>query len=446
MTGLARSDVRLAVAAFALGVLTTRGPTTLDEALAIDRADAWAHGRVTLSTDPGALWVPTRPTAGGLFYDEGEGLRMAAPPGLSLLALPLVAPASWLADRPFGAVSSALARGGSIEATLGPLRRDPRTVAFALLGPLCFALTLFFFLRAVRALELSPRARGLGAAALAIGSPLLVYAGTGWTQLPVTALLAYAAWQVVERDRRPGLSATGLGLALGLAVLVRAECLLFAAPFGLATYRAEARWRRSPSRSLWRVIAPVALAVGALVWLGLPASGGGWRPETLARGLPGLLVSPRAGLFVYAPFALLALPGARAFRGEPIAVVLAAVPAIALVVYGGWFDWPASLAYGPRFLVPLLPLLALAFARGVDRWPGLGLAAIALGFVAALPGALIVHARIEEVESFWDPTPLRAFAQAPAVDWMVLDSLPLAALLLLVGAAGLVWERVEKVG
>lgn len=434
----------MALAALAVGILTSRGPTTLDEALAIDRADAWAHGRATLSTDPGDLWVPSRPTAGGLFYDAGDGLRMASPPGLSLIALPLVAVPSWLAEEPYGAVASALSRQGTLEATLGPLRRDPRTVAFALIGPVCFALTLLFFLFGARALELSIRARLCGAAALALGSPLLVYAGTGWTQLPVTALFAFGSWQIAERDRRPGLPATGLGIALGIAVLVRAECLLLAVPFGLATYRTEHRWRRSPSRSLFRLIAPIALAVAALVALGLPSSGGGWSFSTLLTGVPGVLVSPRAGLLVYAPFALLAVPGALALRRQPIFVVLTGVPALAVLVYGGWFDWPASLAYGPRFLVPLLPLLALAFARGVERWPAVGLLAVALGFALALPGALIVHARIPEVASFWDPTPLRAWAQAPAVDWMILDSTPLAVLLLLVGAAGLMWERVRK--
>jgi hypothetical protein len=75
--------------------------------------------------------------------------------------------------------------------------------------------------------------------------------------------------------------------------------------------------------------------------------------------------------------------------------------ACALVVYGGWFDWPASLAYGPRFLVPLLPALALALAAALER-PRLRVAAgiaIALGLAVNLPGALLVHARIDEPAS-----------------------------------------------
>ncbi|MCB9598499.1 MAG: hypothetical protein H6719_37640 [Sandaracinaceae bacterium] len=425
----------------AIGLLTTRGVSTLDEAVHLDRADAWAGGTDTLSIDPAELWVPTAPMAGGLFYDAGDGLRSASPPGLAAIAFPLVAPARWLGREPVGASLGALAREGPVEATLRDLRHDPRALGFSLIGPVCAALTLLFFLLAARGLELSTRAQLLGAAALALGSPLLVYAGTCWTQLPVTALLAFALWQTVERDRRSGLRATALGLALGLAVLVRAECLLFAIPFGVATYRTEHRWRRTPSRALARVILPLALAVGGLVLLGLPASGGGWRPSNLLVGLPGSLISPRAGLLVYAPFAALSGSGAATLRDRPLIWPLVGVPAIALGVYGGWFDWHASLAYGPRLLLPVLPMLALAFAASADRWPRASFGLIALGFGIALPGALIVHARVPEADAFWDPTPLRAWATAPAVDWMILESAPVAAALLVVAAAGLLWER-----
>ena len=83
----------------AIGLLTTRGVSTLDEAVHLDRADAWAGGTDTLSIDPAELWVPTAPMAGGLFYDAGDGLRSASPPGLAASAFPLVAPArlrTWL--------------------------------------------------------------------------------------------------------------------------------------------------------------------------------------------------------------------------------------------------------------------------------------------------------------------------------------------------------------
>jgi len=438
----------VALAVLALGLVTTRGVTTLDEAIHVDRALSWKAGRLVLSIDPGDLWVPARARSGGLFYDDGGGLRAASPPGYAALLFPLVVVADTFEDRSFAERASELTREASVGEALGPLRQDTRAAAASLVGPISAALTVYFFLLAAAALELSVAARRLGVAALALGSPLLIFAGSGWSQLPVTALLAYALWQICERDRRPGLRATGLGVALALAVVVRAECLLFAIPFGMATYRTEHRWRRTPSRSLLRLFFPLALAVGGLAAMGgLPSADGAWSLTHLAVGAPGSLISPRAGLLVYAPFVLLApLGGWTIAKDHPLAWPLVGVPLLALVVYGGWFDWHASLVYGPRFLLPLLPFAALAFAGAADRHRALSIIAIAAGFVVCLPGALLVHARIPERESFWDPTPLRAYEQLFELDpllqdWVLFDSPLLALAVLGVGLGGIVLER-----
>lgn len=430
---------RVALGVLALGIATSRGITTFDEAIHLDRAISWSRGEATLSLDPGDLWVPTRPVAGGLFYDDGEGLRSASPPGLSALALPLVAPFAWLDGAPVD--TGPLVRGDPFEDVLPPLARDARVVAFSLIGPISAALAALFVLLAIRALELSERAQIFGVGALVLGSPMLAYAGTCWTQLPLTAALAYALYQACERERRPGVPATGLGVALALMVLIRVECLLFALPFGVATWQTDRRWRKSPSRSMLRLIAPVSLAVIGLALLGLPARGDGWSLSTMLVGVPGLLVSPRAGLLVYAPFVLCAPFGLRALRDRPpLLWPLAGVPLICVAIYGGWFDWHASLAYGPRFLLPALPCLALAFAAVVDRVPRTSFALVAAGLVVSLPGAMVAHGRIAETDSFLDPAPLSAYATWPAVDWAILDSPGFAVALLFVAIAGMAWE------
>ena len=51
-----------------------------------------------------------------------------------------------------------------------------------------------------------------------------------------------------------------------------------------------------------------------------------------------------------------------------------AVPLLQVVVISGrvW-DWPAGPAWGPRLLSPIIPLLALPCALGVQKYPRLGL-------------------------------------------------------------------------
>jgi hypothetical protein len=153
----------------------------------------------------------------------------------------------------------------------------------------------------------------------------------------------------------------------------------------------------------------------------------------------GLLASPRTGLLSFAPFAWLAPwglfrsrraggpsplgeDGLRGPFGELAALARLALglTVLALALYGGWFDWPASLAYGPRFLVPILAPLALAFGLAADALPRrarwLACAAVALGFAVQLPGALVMHARIAEPDALWHPTVVGAWRALLAGD------------------------------
>lgn len=397
MRAVRRGAAMAGLGMLCLALFTTRGLESADVAVHLDLALAMVtRGEATLSIDPGELWVPSRPVAGGLFHQSEDGLRSASAPGLALLGAPLVALSSLFAGEP--PRFDALFQGGAPEAVLRPLQDDPRVIAFVLLGPLSAALALAFFVLAAAELGLSRRATLLGASALALGSPLLAYAGSAWTQLPTTAGLAYLLVQLAAREARPSVSAWPMGIAAASVVLVRPDHLPFVALAGLALYRSERSWRRAPTRAMARFLIPIAIACAVLALFGLPESGGGWSLARLPEGALGLLTSPHTGLVAFAPFVLLA-PFAK--LPSRIATLVAGWLACALVVYGGWFDWEASLAYGPRFLVPLLPALALAFASALEtpRVQWVAIVAIALGFAVNLPGALLVHARVAEPAS-----------------------------------------------
>jgi hypothetical protein len=107
-------------------------------------------------------------------------------------------------------------------------------------------------------------------------------------------------------------------------------------------------------------------------------------------GFFGLLVGPRRGLFMLAPFTALAVlyGGVRAMRSTDIAARAAFVSFTALLLANaGYYMWWGGAAAGPRHLVPVLPLLAFGAAAAWQsrlRWVLFGLAVVSVFNVLAL--------------------------------------------------------------
>jgi hypothetical protein len=89
-----------------------------------------------------------------------------------------------------------------------------------------------------------------------------------------------------------------------------------------------------------------------------------------------LLFSPARGLFFWSPFLLMAGAGYWALAGKDKRLfwLTYAAPVVQIVVISGrTWDWPAGPTLGPRYLAPILPLLALPCALGVRRFPKVGM-------------------------------------------------------------------------
>jgi len=105
----------------------------------------------------------------------------------------------------------------------------------------------------------------------------------------------------------------------------------------------------------------------------------------IGTGLFGLLLSPGRGLLLYAP---VVIAGVLGLRVAPRAAVwlCAGVPLLHLLVVARWWSWEGGTAWGPRHLLPVLPLLAAPaalVAAGAVR------AAFVAGALVNLPGVLI---------------------------------------------------------
>ncbi len=296
-------------------------------------------------------------------------------------------------------------------------------------------------------LFLGARRRYNGPVALALAgtfllaTPAIPYARLAFAE-PVSGLLVLSAslllWTRADRSpaptpggerdvnspslrRRGGweVRAVCAGLCLGLAVLVKpANAIYVPIPVLYLIWDIVGTARRTtPAGRVWRAAVPrwgaglMLFGLGLLPGVALTLAYNsvrygnpfvfGYEGEgfttPLATGLYGLLISSGKGIIWFAPpvlltpFALVALwrGGDPRLRAETLAIGVQA--AVVLVFHALWSSWEGNIAWGPRLILPLVPLLLWplgALASGVHArraWWLLG----AVGLLVNIPGALI---------------------------------------------------------
>lgn len=191
-----------------------------------------------------------------------------------------------------------------------------------------------------------------------------------------------------------------LRVAAGLLVAFTLQCrypALILVP-GLLVYQGFTAYKRSGGGipALAREMAPLVL--GVLLGLGLHAADQLWKFGTIyskggyekARwhapvltGLRGLLLSPGASIFVYTPLLLLtpfAFPSFfRRHRAE--AAFVLGQTALYLVIFSTFPNWHGLWCFGPRYMVPVIPLLMLPLGawletHGRRAWPVVAMLAL----------------------------------------------------------------------
>lgn len=275
-----------------------------------------------------------------------------------------------------------------------PLRPYVTRGTVALLGPISGALAVLLLCLVVEALG-HARARGVAVGLLAaFGTILWPYARTFYREPVLAALLLLVVWALLRRrtDDRARWSVIA-AVAIFLAGIVRVLAL-GAFPFFLLYMLRTRRPRRADLLFVVGALAAAAVDLGYnAVRFGSPWRTG-YPPDEqfgnpLLHGLAGYLVSPGRSVFLYSPVLLLALCGVRRMWREARGALLlvAAVAAYHFCVYGCWWAWANGRGlWGPRYVVPVVPLMLLpaAWVKPGRGWKAILAVSIAIQILGVL--------------------------------------------------------------
>jgi len=244
--------------------------------------------------------------------------------------------------------------------------------------------------------ELKFPARGSLAMALLAGlaTPLTHYAQTFFSE-PLAGLAFSIYFWMVLLAKRSFWSRQYLflaGMALGWISLTKIALSILWVPGGMylmllmwGTFKKDSL--RLPDRLRFIMIKSVPLALGLsvtlfiLAWYNIARFGHlfetGYGAEASAwstpffEGLSGLLFGAGRGLFFYMPLVLASMVLCRSFAKrylpEAICVILSLVSLLCL--YARWHMWEGGWCWGPRFLVPVIPLLLLPLGAVLAEFP-----------------------------------------------------------------------------
>jgi hypothetical protein len=320
------------------------------------------------------------------------------PPGVAILALPVLVPAVLAGVSPADATT------------------------LLLLGHLVASL-----IEAIVALVLWSVFRRFVSARWSVGLVLLYLLATSvrtvasqalWQHAGAHLAIAVALWLVLEERPASPRRAFLAGLALGLGTVARQTTALVLA--GIVSRRTFLRSVAGFGIGIIPLLVYNSFAYGDAF-----EQGYGSKPfdTPILAGLYGLLLSPSRGLFVYAPylaFAVAALVIAWRARGE-VAARLRALGLVALatlLLYATYTEWWGGRVFGARFLDDLAPILFAALAWGIGRglldrpvWRR-------LFWIGAGWSLLVFNAAALAYDQKWDTTPVNVnFHPEKLFDW-----------------------------
>jgi hypothetical protein len=314
-------------------------------------------------------------------------------PGQAIVNIPLYLLGRWLSGEPLNLRSVILAHWTT-----------------SLFNPIVIALTGWLIALFASRLGFSQRlSLGLGLA-YALCTMVLPYTGTYFSEPLIALLILLAAYTVYAARAAAHVLwwLAAAGTALGLTVFIRERSAFMILPFVVYLYLCQRRvWWRGWA-AFFAPPAVFGVVIGLFNWsrYGSPLTFGFSALQhtsfttPLLLGLYGLLISPGKGLLLYNPIAWAGLIGlVIMFRTRPREAILFMFIMLAELLFFAMYEfWTGGWNWGPRYIMPVLPLLVLAAGEWVHVHPTrlrktILVALCVVGFVLNLPAVLVDHSR-----------------------------------------------------
>lgn len=272
-------------------------------------------------------------------------------PGLPLIAAPIVSYADRVAQK-------AIANRYLVAAIFVMI---VPTTAMALASTGIFLIACYFY---------DTRQAILISFVAGFGTTVFPYARLFFAETIMTAILTLGIF--ILHSKKPSYSKVLIAsIFIGIGIITRASTVIYVPSFAYLI------WQQSnpPQRQKYLLIfliGPAIAGVG-LLWHNIIRFNDpfitGYEGETFSTfpfiGAMGMLISPGKSIFLYAPPLILSAILFPRFRQKHtiLANTLLIMTATCLLYYGSWWAWHGGWVWGPRFLIPLMPLWCLTWGE-----------------------------------------------------------------------------------
>lgn len=280
----------------------------------------------------------------------------------------------------------------------------------SLLNPILIALTGWLVALFAAWLGMSYRLSVILGLAAPVATMLLAYIDTNFSE-PLLTLTVLAATYAVYRARfdHPLRYLALAGIALGLTIYTRERSIILLPPFLLYVFMTQPHRQWKGWLAFLIPIGIGGLLIGGWNWLRfgspLTTSYAAWQPETgfstpIIAGVFGLWLSAGKGLLFYNLIVWLGLIGLISLwrRDRALTILIGLLLLIPTFFFARYDLWTGGWNWGPRYLLPLVPLLVLTAGVWVQAKPSRFrrsalIAVCVLGLVLNVPAVLVDHSR-----------------------------------------------------